>query len=258
MLQIASLDADRDLLAAPLVQTLTAALCLLLLTASGALSAQSPVPGPDPEAAPGGNLSTPSNWQVRLDYPSNLMQIGANEESDVYFVNMVPGWHIRTKPAAIFWPNDSRIEGNYRLEAVFHLFDPEGRNEGYGLFFGGVNLNADDITYDYFLVRNSGEFLIKGRGGVATELLHDWSSSFEIRPFTDVTESSVTNRLGVVAGGSEVVFEINGVEVARLPRNQVNTEGGFGVRINHFVEVHLSSLTVTPLDASPGASSGAN
>ena len=142
-----------------------------------------------------------------------------------------------------FTPADGLQGEEYNFGAAYR--SPSGE-----IFFGGVNLDQDDITYDYFLVRNSGEFLVKGRGGSETELLVDWTPSYEIRPFTDVTETSVTNRLAIVVGPEEVAFEINGIEVKTLPRQQVNTAGAFGLRINHFVNVHVSSLTLTPREDS--------
>ena len=80
----------------------------------------------------------------------------------------------------------------FRFEAEIHLFDPEGKNEGYGVFFGGRNLESEDIGYDYFLIRNSGEYLIKGRDRALTEVVVDWTPSPAIHPFTDATEGSMS------------------------------------------------------------------
>jgi len=55
-----------------------------------------------------------------------------------------------------------------------------------------------------------------------------------------------TNVLGVTVAGDEVSFLVNGQEVARLPRLQVATDGLFGFRVNHHLNLHISTLAVEP------------
>ncbi len=45
----------------------------------------------------------------------------------------------------------------------------------YGLFVGGQDLEGDDQKYLYFLIRRSGEFLIKTRAGDETSVVHPWT-----------------------------------------------------------------------------------
>lgn len=203
---------------------------------------------PDPQKPDGENLQTPQTWEVRLDQPREGVVIGADAETaDIYFVNMTPGWHVTTGPAAIFYHPSSTASGTYRAETLIHLFDPNGRTEAFGLFIGGQNLDADDQTYDYFLIRNNGQFLIKRRTGGSTSTIHGWTPHDAIATFGPDTESSVPNTLAVEAGTDEVAFFINGEEVARLPRADVQTDGIVGLRINHRLNVHVENLAVTGL-----------
>lgn len=203
---------------------------------------------PDPKNPENENLEVPASWNVRLDRPNDEITIGADDEqSDIYFVNMVPGWHITTGPAAIFWHPASTADGNYRAETVIHLFDPGGRNEAFGIFFGGTDLNGENQAYSYFLLRNSGEYLIKNRSGGDTEVVRNWTSAPSMNRYTESSESSVKNTLAVEAGSSSVRFLVNGEEVASLPADQLNIDGIVGLRVNHRLNVHVEDLSVTDL-----------
>ena len=220
----------------------------LLITFFALLLPLSALAQPDPQNPEGENLSTPPTWKVRLDRPNPEATIGSvQEEVDIWFVNMTPGWHITTGPAAIFYHPESQAEGNYRVDATIYLFDPGERREAYGVFLGGQNLEGDNIEYDYFLLRNTGEYLIKRRTGEETSLIQDWTASDAVANFGPDTEGSVENRLAVEVGESEVVFYVNDEEVVRSPRDEIRTSGVVGLRINHALNVHVSELAVTSM-----------
>lgn len=200
---------------------------------------------PDPKNPENENLAVPVNWNVRVDHADQDVNISADEEdADIYFVNMVPGWHITTGPAAIFWHPASTASGSYRAETVIHLFDPQGRNEAFGLFFGGNNLDGEDQSYSYFLLRNSGEFLIKNRSGSETSLVKNWSPAPMMNRYTESSESSVRNHLAVDVSGDQVTFFVNDKEVATVPATKLNIDGAVGLRINHRLNVHVEDLSV--------------
>ena len=208
---------------------------------------------PDPLNPQGEDLATPTTWTVRFDqgghdeHADHTPTVGADSTADVFFVNMTPGWHITTGPAAIFTHPASTAESTYRVESQIHLFDPEGRNEAYGLLLGGQNLDGDDQAYDYFVIRNSGEFLIKRRTGAETETLQDWTSSDAIVRFDETTEGTATNTLAVEVDTDEAIFFINDTEVARMPAEAVQTDGIVGLRVNHALNLHVETLSVTEL-----------
>lgn len=180
-----------------------------------------------------------------MDSPDEEVTIGADAESaDIYFVNMKPGWHITTGPRAIFWHPASSTQGTYRAHTKIHLFDPQGRNEAFGLFFGGKNLKQDNQTYTYFLLRNSGEYLIKKRIGNETALVKDWTKTSAMTVYDDTSESSVPNTLSVEVGQNEVRFFVNGQQVETLPKDQLDTEGFVGLRVNHRLNLHVEDFGV--------------
>jgi hypothetical protein len=183
----------------------------------------------------------PEGWKVRFDRP------GSTEADLEMFVEMPPGWHITTGPAGIFWNPAMTASGSFRAELEVFLFDPGDRREAFGIFFGGQALETDDQAYTYFLIRNGGEFLLKGRKGSDTPTLQGWTSHAAIQSYADRGDAaSVLNVLAVHADAETVRFFVNDEEVATLPRSQVDTDGTVGIRVNHALNLHVARLEVVP------------
>ncbi len=188
----------------------------------------------------------PDGWDVRFDSPE------ATEDQLEAFTVMTPGWHVTSGPAAIYAPPEE-ASGNYRLEMEVFLFDPGRRREAFGIFFGGMDLMGDGVEYSYFLIRNGGEFIVKRREGPEAPTLLPWTANDAILAWDDRDEggASVKNVLVVEAGSDNVRFMVNDVEVASLPRSEVPADGRFGFRVNHGLNLHISRLEMTELEAHP-------
>lgn len=195
-----------------------------------------------PLPSSGQELQRPPDWNVRFDRP------GAAEADLEMFVEMPPGWHITTGPAAIFWDPAMTASGEYRLEMDVFLFDPEGRREAFGVFFGGEDLEGPGQSYSYFLVRDGGQYILKEREGDQAPTLQGWTDHGAIRSFRDREngEASVLNELAVEARSETVHFFVNGEEVATLPRSELEVDGQVGIRVNHRLNLHVARLEVTP------------
>lgn len=178
----------------------------------------------------------PPGWKMRLDRPDA-------DASGVAFRTMAPGWHITTGPACILWHPEKTAKGSYHIVSETFLFDPGTRREGYGIFFGGQNLEAENQSYTYFLIRRDGRFLIKKRKGSDTEVVTDWTEHPAITKHAG-GEGTAKNLLEVDVGDSEVAFFVNDQKVAGLPRAQLQTDGIVGLRINHALNVHVTNLEV--------------
>lgn len=200
---------------------------------------------PDPAIPQGENLKRPEGWMVRLDNPDPDVVIGSADTADVFFVNMTPGWHITTRERAIFYHPASVGEGDYTAKAGLYFFDPGDRQrEGYGMIFGGANLDAHDQSYGYFLLRNTGDFLIKKRSGSETEIVQDWTSSDAVNVVESGSGESVLNELSVRVEGDQVYFLLNGENVSTHPASAVPANGVVGLRMNHGINVHVADLSV--------------
>lgn len=186
----------------------------------------------------------PDGWQVRFDRP------GASEDQLELFVDMPPGWHVTSGPAAIYWPPDMEASGDYKIEMEVFLFDPgERRREAFGIFFGGRDLRGEGVEYSYFLIRNGREFIVKRREGAEAPTVIPWTGNDAILAYSDREEggTSAKNQLVVEVVGDMVTFFANEVELASLPRAEVGTTGVYGFRVNHGLNLHISRLEMEPL-----------
>jgi len=224
----------------------TITLLLVFTVSLGTLSAQeSDIERPDPKNPVNENMEVPAGWEVRLDNPGREATIGSDPKTaDIFFVNMVPGWHITTGPRAIFYPPKNKASGNYKASTKIHLFDPEGRNEAFGIFIGGENLQKENQTYTYFLLRNSGEYLIKRRVGPETSLVKNWTATDAMVQYGDTDQNSVANSLSIEVRDDDVIFYVNGQKVDTQPKNKLDTEGIIGLRVNHQLNLHVENLEV--------------
>lgn len=178
---------------------------------------------------------TAAGWQTRLDR-------GSDASGVLSFMSMGTGVHATTGPAGagVFWRPGDMAKGNYTIGASFRLMEPSNHENGYGLVIGGSDLSGPNQRYTYFLVSQNGRFLIKRHNGTQTTNVADWTMHASInRPDAKGTS---TNVLSVEAGASQVRFLVNGTEVSSQPRSAVDADGIAGIRVNHFLNVHIDDL----------------
>ncbi|MDE2943840.1 MAG: hypothetical protein OXT63_06490 [Gemmatimonadota bacterium] len=189
-------------------------------------------------AAQEDKLPPPDGWLARADHGGDGVE--ALQE-------MPPGWHVTTGPAGIFYDPEARADGDFRVESTVFLFDPEGRNEGFGVFIGGTDLQGDGQAYTYLLIRADGSVIVKRRDGDETSTLLEWTKHEAVVTWAARGEGAATakNVLFVEAGGDEVVFGVNEQEVFRTARTGQHVDGVVGLRVNHGLNLHFSSLEVT-------------
>jgi hypothetical protein len=218
---------------------------IALLLAAAPVAAQSHEHAHETPAAAGATAQPrPEGWVVRVDRPDRATP------DQVAFTAMAPGWHVTTGPAALMYLPGSTASGDFHLESTMHLFDPGERNEGYGVFFGGSDMDGAGQRYTYFLLRQDGRFLIKVRNGDATSVVRDWTEHPSIHTWAARTDgaASVENQLVVHVQGSDVQFIVNGAVVAQVPRAELPaTDGAYGLRVNHSLNLHVATLVANAL-----------
>jgi hypothetical protein len=203
-------------------------------------------PEPDKVSATGG-VKVPG-WMGRID-PQSEKQ--GRKIDDVKFVTMGKGFHVTAGPAAIYWNAANNAKGNYSVAATFTQMKPAAHAEGYGLIISGHDLTWPDESYLYFLVRQDGKFLINHRANDSTvHKLVNWTDNAAINKVPD--GGKATNALRIDVLPKDVVFLVNGKEVQRLPRTNIDgnaagagTTGFTGLRINHNLDVHVDGFAVT-------------
>jgi hypothetical protein len=188
--------------------------------------------------SPAPELGLPTGWEVRVDRPGDA-------PSGVEFTVSEPGYHVLTGPAGILFNAALSVSDEFHAAATIVQTTPTQHGEAYGIFVGGKNLLEDTQSYLYFLIREDGKFLVKRRLGAETSPVLAWTEHAAIALRPDDGEAP-ENTLRIDAGSEAVVFSINGEEVARLPRAEVDVDGVVGLRVNHGLDLSIANFEVIP------------
>ena len=185
----------------------------------------------------------PKGWMVRVDRSTSASDPDA--AGAIKFVTMGTGFHATNPQAAVFWSAANTATGNYTLKGTFTLMKPSGHTNYYGLVFGGSDLEGAKQTYLYFLVAQDGTWLVKRRNGDAAtaDVLPKTASDAVKKP--DASGKSV-NALEVRVSADKIEYVVNGTVVNAMPKTAQTpkTDGVYGIRVNHLLEVHVDGLAV--------------
>ncbi|MBZ5724984.1 MAG: hypothetical protein LAP87_08310 [Acidobacteriia bacterium] len=186
----------------------------------------------------------PKGWKVRADKSTSATDPDAAGE--IKFVTMGSGFHATNPQAAVYWNPANTAAGTYTLKGTFTLMKPSGHNNYYGLVFGGSGLDGPQQSYLYFVIAQNGTWLIKHRDGDAS------TSNVAPKTPSDAVKKpdaggKSTNALEVRVGADKVDFVVNGEVVHSEPKSgaMAKTDGIYGIRVNHLLEVQVDGLAVT-------------
>jgi len=183
----------------------------------------------------------PKGWKMRVDRSTSASDPDA--AGNIKFMQMGSVLHAITPQAAVFWNPANTASGNYTLKGTFTLMKPSGHTNYYGLVFGGSDLEGASQSYTYFLVAQDGTWLVKKRAGeAATDVLPKTANAAVKKP--DASGKSV-NALEVRVGADTIDYVVNGTVVQSSPKAGVKTDGNYGFRSNHLLEVQVDGLAVT-------------
>ena len=185
----------------------------------------------------------PKGWKMRVDRSTSASDPDA--PGPISFVTMGSGFHATNPQAAVFWNPANTATGPYTLKGTFTLLKPSGHTNYYGLVFGGSDLEGAQQKYVYFLVAQNGTWLIKRRDGEATsDVAPKTASDAVTKP--DASGKSV-NALEVRVGADKIEYAINGQVVHTTPKSgaTANTNGAYGFRSNHLLDIQIDGLAVS-------------
>jgi hypothetical protein len=183
----------------------------------------------------------PKGWKERVDRSTSASDPDA--PGPVKFMAMGGGFHFVNPQAAVFWNPANTATGAYALKGTFTLQKPSGHTNYYGLVFGGSDLEGAQQKYTYFLVAQDGTFLVKKRDGEATsDVVRKTPSDAVKKPGGD---GKSTNALEVRVAANKIDYVVNGTVVNSMPKGDVKTDGVYGIRINHLLEVMVDGFSVT-------------
>ena len=186
---------------------------------------------------------TPKGWKMRVDKSTAASDPDA--PGDIKFVTMGSGFHATNPKAAVYWNSANTATGTYTVKGTFTLMKPSGHNNYYGLVFGGSALEGAEQAYLYFVVAQNGTWLIKSRAGDASPTISPKTPNDAVKkPDAD---GKSTNALEVRVGADKVDFVVNDVVVHSEPKTgaMAKTDGIYGIRVNHLLEVHVDGLGVS-------------
>jgi hypothetical protein len=187
----------------------------------------------------------PKGWKYRSDHSSEASDPDA--PGAIKFTATGSGFHAVSPMAAIYWNPANTIAGNYTLKGTFKLIKSSGYDEYYGLIFGGSGLDGASQGYLYFMVTDDGTYLIKRREGSSTEGVSPKTPSPAVK--RPDASGSATNALEVRVMADKITFVINGTVVSTLPKTgpAAKTDGIYGMRINHQLDVQIDNFSVSKM-----------
>ena len=185
----------------------------------------------------------PKGWMLRIDRSTE-----ASDPDAPGAIKMVPtgsGFHVTTPQAAVFWNSANTASGNYTLKGTFTLNKSTGFLEYYGLIFGGSNIEGAGQEYLYFVITDDGTWLVKRRTGRSAQEVSEKTSSPAVKK--PDAKGSCTNMLEVRVMADKIDFVVNGTVVKSLPKTgaAAKTDGIYGLRINHHLDVQVDGLGVS-------------
>ena len=186
---------------------------------------------------------SPAGWKERTDRSTSASDPDAAGPNQ--FVTMGQGFHGTTAQAAVYWNPANTVTGNYTLKGSFTLVKPSSHTNYYGLVFGGSGLEGAGQSYLYFVVAQDGTFLIKRRDGDATQDVAGKTPSDAVKK-PDAGGKSV-NALEVRVVADKIDYLVNGATVHTTPKSGLTakTDGIYGIRLNHRLEVHVGGFEVS-------------
>jgi len=182
----------------------------------------------------------PAGWKLRVDRSANASDPDA--AGDIHFMVMGSSFHFVNPQAAVYWNRANTASGTYTLKGTFKLLKPSDHTNYYGLVFGGSNLEGATQSYLYFLVAQNGTWLVKRRNGDATENVAPKTADAVVKQ-PDASGQS-TNALEVRVMADTIDYVVNGTVVHSTPRTGMTTDGIYGIRINHHLEVQVDGFGV--------------
>jgi hypothetical protein len=182
---------------------------------------------------------SPKGWKMRVDRSTSSSDPDAPGE--IKFVTMGTGYHATNPQAAVYWNPANEVSGNYTLKGSFTLMKPSGHTNYYGLVFGGSALDGAQQNYTYFMVAQNGTWMIRHRDGDQTSNVKGRTPNDAVKKPDESGKS--TNALEVRVGADKVDFVVNGTVVDSEPKAGMKTDGIWGIRVNHLLEVHVDGLS---------------
>ena len=214
------------------------------LAIAGAVAlAVAAVAAQDPDRKVAGGGITAKGWMGKVD-PGKA----GGSINDSKFMQMGSDYHVAAGPAAVYWNPTHTAKGDFMVKATFKEAKMTAAHpHPYGLFIGGSKLDTDTPTLLYCVAYGNGNYLVRGfSDGKVFTAARGTSEAVNKAG----AEGGVTQEIAWSVKGDKAECMVNGKSVASLakadivgPGKLASTDGVYGLRIAHNVDVVVSGLT---------------
>lgn len=186
-----------------------------------------------------------AGWKQRIDASTDASD--PDPAGDVKFTAIPGGFHTSNPKAAVFFNPANTVSGTYTLKGTFAQNARSSHVNYLGLVFGGKDLAGPTESYTYFLVApQNGTFLVKQRTGAGNSDTKDVVAKMPSDAIVKLDASGkASNTLEVRVGAAKIDYVVNGTVVTSTPKTGINTDGVWGMRVNHA----LPDVSITGLSA---------
>ena len=196
-----------------------------------------------PAAIPLG-AQAPAGWKLRVDNTAQATDPGIAPL--VEFAESNGGFRARNGQASTYFHPANTATGNYTLKGTFNVLRTTSPVEYYGLIFGGSDLEGAAQNYLYFMVAGNGSWLFKRRVGDETEEIGGPAPHDAVKKLDG---GKATNALAVRVRADKIECVVNGTIVHTAPKSgkTANTDGIYGFRINHLLEIQVDGFALSKM-----------
>ena len=154
-------------------------------------------------------------------------------------------------PAGNFWNPAHVASGNYDVKATFKEHKMAADHpHSYGIFIGGADLESDMETLAYCIAYGNGTFSVKTfHGAKVTTLVNMQAHPALVKAGAN---GEATNTIGWQVRGNTAACVINGTAVHTFQKSELigpdkltSTDGTYGIRVSHNLELTVSGLAMT-------------
>ena len=192
---------------------------------------------PDPTRAAAGGTGLPAGRQARTD-------AGTADLTGVrYDVGGDGRWEVTTGPAHVVWAPGDTASGRYTARAAFEQLEAPAHPEAFGLIVGGGDLAGAAPRYTYFVVRGTGEYLVRVREGGSTRDVQPWTAAPALA--RQDGQGRARYDLAVRVDADSVRFLAGDRAVHAVAAGTVPTDGVVGLRVNHNLHLRTGAPTIT-------------
>jgi hypothetical protein len=162
--------------------------------------------------------------------------------------------HVTTGPAVTYWNPANTASGDYTVKATFRepkFMELNSHPHSYGIFIGGSDMGAEQMSYLYCVTYGSGDVLVRGFSGPTVFTLLRQAPNAAVHKAAGVGQP-VTQEIAWRVKGGRAECVVNGTMVAGYDKSELvaagklrSTDGVFGLRFTHNVEALITGFAVT-------------